>query len=344
MLSDRLDNAALCWSVYRVMTGGGMETELEEMQFFDKYWPGSARKPDSDEQGKEEDAPVSKWPRVTEKGEGKNRETRQGKGRNPQGGHKRQSDYRLSQYSRWGSDWSGRDKDQDGDLRALMLQVQRLLLRHEDCLALIRAEYGFVMFFRIDVACSVIGPLFAAQMKWRETKDKAPETLSKPMRTTLMSCLIKELTQRLTAFRDKSQEENQKELVRMGWIKPVPGDDPCLAYLKWDSTKRAQVIDDSREAMPYSKVMATLAAMETLISIPDTLQRFHPTRPLTAEMSGAVLPFCLQTGMRTDEADRLNNHIRELAGNSCTQLIAMSLRPERAQRSTLAQMIAKHLA
>ena len=47
--------------------------------------------------------------------------------------------------------------------------------------------------------------------------------------------------------------------------------------------------------------------------------------------------------MRTDEADRLNTYLRELSHNACTQLIAMSMRPERAQRSALAQLIAKQL-
>ena len=200
-----------------------------------------------------------------------------------------------------------------------------------------------MLFFRIDVPCSVIQPLFAAQKKWRETKENDPASLSKPMRTTPMTCLIKELTQRLEQFKNPDQEAHRANLSKMGWIKPMPGDDPCWAYLKWDSAKQAQVVDESRDGHPQAKVMSTLAAIDALIAIPDTLQRFHPTRPLAAEMSGTVLPFSLQTGMRTDEVDRLNNYLRELSSNACTQLIAMGMRPERAQRSALAQLIAKQL-
>ena len=212
------------------------------------------------------------------------------------------------------------------------MQVQRLLLRHEDCLSLIRAEYGFVMFFRIDVPCSVIRPLFEAQKLWRQTKETSPEQLTKPMRATLMACLIKELTQRITQFQEPGQETNQQNLAKLGWIKPVSGQDPSWSYLRWDSQKKCLQVDTDRDGLPHAKVLATLAAMDALISIPDTLQRFHPTRPLTAEMSGTVL----MTGMRTKEADTLNNYMRELSNNACAQLLAMNMRPERPQRSALA--------
>ena len=329
------------------MTGGEMETQLEECSFFDKYWPAIAANAASEtleeRKGKDEE-PASKWPRVEqEKGDGRSRDTR-GKGRNHQGGHKR---HHTSQDSR-ASQWDGwhqhqHDRSRDAPSYELMVQIQRLLLRHEDCLSLIKAEYGFVMFFRIDVPCSVIKPLFAAQKQWRDTKASDPTSLSKPMRTTLMACLVKELRQRVEKLQNPDQKDSQSNLVKMGWLKAAQGEDPCWSFLRLDSVKKAQVVDESREGLPHAKVVSTLAAIDALISIPDTLQRFHPTRPLVAEMSGTVLPFCLQTGMRTDEADRLNTYLRELSHNACTQLIAMSMRPERAQRSALAQLIAKQL-
>ena len=208
----------------------------------------------------------------------------------------------------------------------MLANIQRLLLRHEDMLALIRAEYGFVFFFRVDVGCSVIRPLFTAQKEWRDAKSKAPESLTKPMRTVLMSCLVKELSQRVQQLKEPASADHQATLA-LGWTKPVAGDDPKWSYLKWDPEKKTQVVDETKEGLPFAKVVATLAAIESLISIPDTLQRFHPTRPLKEEMSGTVLPFCLQTGMRTDEADRLNNYL-QLSNNACTQLIATSMRPE----------------
>ncbi|CAE7684233.1 unnamed protein product [Symbiodinium necroappetens] len=287
-----------------VMTGAEMETETEEMHFFTKYWPTAAgAPPNAALQADPEEEPPQKWPKLQDKGDGKNKDTRS-KGRNQWGG-KRQHPPKHQQPSSWG--WQGNDRANGEVSYELMMQVQRLLLRHEDCLSLIRAEYGFVMFFRIDVPCSVIRPLFEAQKLWRQTKETSPEQLTKPMRTTLMACLIKELTQRITQFQEPGQ------------------------------------VGTDRDGLPHAKVLATLAAMDALISIPDTLQRFHPTRPLTAEMSGTVLPFCLMTGMRTKEADTLNSYMRELSNNACTQLLAMNMRPERPQRSALAQLIARQL-
>ena len=52
------------------------------------------------------------------------------------------------------------------------------------------------------MGCSVIRPLFTAQKEWRDAKSKAPESLTKPMRTALMSCLVKELSQRVQQLKE----------------------------------------------------------------------------------------------------------------------------------------------
>ena len=284
------------------------------MAFWSKYWPsgmaGSGEAlPKDDEPG-----PASKWAKTADKGDGRARDARdgRGKGRSQHQGNKRQHELQRpsSQQSRW-NDWRPQP---DNDMLA---NIQRLLLRREDMLALIRAEYGFVFFFRVDVGCSVIRPLFTAQKEWRDAKSKAPESLTKPMRTALMSCLVKELSQRVQQLKEPASAEHQATLAQLGWIKPVAGDDPMWSYLKWDPEKKTQVVDETKEGLLFAKVVATLAAIG--------------------------LPFCLQTGMRTDEADRLNNYLRELSNNACTQLIAMSMRPERVQRSALAQYVAKQL-
>ena len=219
------------------MTGSSMETELEEMAFWSKYWPsgmaGSGEAlPKDDEPG-----PASKWAKTADKGDGRARDARdgRGKGRSQHQGNKRQHELQRpsSQQSRW-NDWRPQP---DNDMLA---NIQRLLLRREDMLALIRAEYGFVFFFRVDVGCSVIRPLFTAQKEWRDAKSKAPESLTKPMRTALMSCLVKELSQRVQQLKEPASAEHQATLAQLGWIKPVAGDDPMWSYLKPNRSNKSE--------------------------------------------------------------------------------------------------------
>ena len=67
------------------MTGAEMETETEEMHFCTKCWPTAAgAPPNAALQADPEEEPPQKWPKLQDKGDGKNKDTR-GKGRNQWG-------------------------------------------------------------------------------------------------------------------------------------------------------------------------------------------------------------------------------------------------------------------
>ena len=315
----------------------GDQIEAEEMAFFSQYFPSGTKDPTTDKSLIEETP--SKWQKNRhDKGEGRS-SGGHGKGRT-QGDHKRQGD--------WGSEtswsgWSQAGSTSSHEIQLALQHLQRLILRHEDLLNLIRSEFSFILFFRTSVPCAIIKPLFGAQRAWRTQKESNPESLKSPMRTVLMGCVIKELNARLEALRTETQTDQQKKLNDMGWLQPGANEDPIWSYLKWDAAKQCLIKDDARAGISFSKVMATVAAMQILIAHQDTLQRFHPTRPLTEKMSGPVLAFCLQTGIRTSEAARLHGYLTELSGCACTQLIGLSIRPERPQRSALALKISKQL-
>eukprot|EP00439_Symbiodinium_sp_Y106_P043717 s1538_g5.t1 len=291
------------------------QIEAEEMAFFSQYFPSGTKDPTTDKSLIEETP--SKWQKNRhDKGEGRS-SGGHGKGRT-QGDHKRQGD--------WGSEtswsgWSQAGSTSSHEIQLALQHLQRLILRHEDLLNLIRSEFSFILFFRTSVPCAIIKPLFGAQRAWRTQKESNPESLKSPMRTVLMGCVIKELNARLEALRTKTQADQQKKLKDMGWLQPganedpiwsylkwdaakqclikddaragisfskvmatVANEDPIWSYLKWDAAKQCLIKDDARAGISFSKVMATVAAMQILIAHQDTLQRFHPTRPLTEKM------------------------------------------------------------
>ena len=118
------------------------------------------------------------------------------------------------------------------DVRVLqntIFMLQRLVLRHEDVLAALRPELNFVMFARADVAATVV-PAILEQTVWQEDKAQKPETLDRPMRSCLLSCVFRELGSRVEALMTDNQQ--QTKLVKMGWTGASP---VVWHYLKCDA-------------------------------------------------------------------------------------------------------------
>ena len=52
-------------------------------------------------------------------------------------------------------------------MRHLLLQIQKLILRHEDSLNILKSELAYVLFLRLHIHCSAAGSLYQAQSRWR---------------------------------------------------------------------------------------------------------------------------------------------------------------------------------
>ena len=135
-----------------------------------------------------------------------------------------------SSFGARGSDWgnrggwrgdgrSGQGDSSDRDLRDVyyVLQLmQRLLLRHEDSINLLKVESSFVMHMKLNVPSSVVSMLYAAANSWREVKLAEPTKLDRPMRAALLYCLFMELKTRLEAVAEKP--EDLERMSKLGWI------------------------------------------------------------------------------------------------------------------------------
>ncbi|CAE7308157.1 unnamed protein product [Symbiodinium microadriaticum] len=327
-------------------------TEALEQGFFDHYWPAvSGRGPAPSQQStappsetadgghddRQKKAPRHDW--------GKGQGYGQGYGR--RGGGKRQAaettQWRRSADQEW-DPWASTDKSKKDlekevkQLRDDLFSMQKLLLRHEDFLAGLRAELTWVMFMKLDMKATVVPALFAMQQQWRELKEKSPQQLQQPMRVSLIRALFKELQARLTALPES--EEFQAVLKNLGWYEPETRD---WAYVKWDPANERLVPDPERGAVGFERLAATFEAMQTLTAIPGAVMRFHPSRDLTEKMTGHVLMFSLQLCIHGDASQQIRTHLAMLTGLSVTQLVGMSVRPERPVRSNLANTVQKEI-
>ena len=139
-------------------------------------------------QGHKEDDRGGKW--VRDQGQ-------RGKGRNSGrgGGAYGQADSLAKKKDqRWGYDHDSRSQEKTiADLRRQVQALQKCALRREDSLQILRQEVSFVVFLRMGVDASIVGPLAEARAAWSRQKEENPQSLSKPMRSTMFACWMRTL-------------------------------------------------------------------------------------------------------------------------------------------------------
>ena len=90
----------------------------------------------------------------------------------------------------------------------------RLMLRHEDQLASLRQDRGLIVFVKQDQH-SVLPALYKASTAWHEKKDQNAQSENpSPLKTVLLSCVIRELLQRLQTV--VATEESRNNLRKVG--------------------------------------------------------------------------------------------------------------------------------
>ena len=228
------------------------------------------------------------------------------------------------------------NQDEITDLRNSIASMQRLLLRREDSVSMIQADYSFVAFLRVPGGSSVVPALYAAQRAWRDLRDSDSTKLDKPMRCCLLACLFKELAARVRGL--TNEHENKSSLAKLGWLTE---DHSSWAFLQWSPVEKRMVVAKDKEPVAVDSATALVEKIREMVSEPGLVVRFHPTRPLAETMTGESLTCCLQVSVREPRAMLLYDDLSTLSGLACAQLIGVGLRRDRAGRSALAQAISK---
>ena len=320
----------------------GASDELESFDFLASYAPGG--KVRTEPQGaspSEQDEPLQKWQRRDKGSDGKGRggPPKRDREQGPPARQGNRGSYHGSRgYDSWLNWASPSDIEQ---LRHRVSQLERLVIRHEDALNLMRQEVSFIIHFRVGVDSSLVPSIYRAQLGWRELRKSSPDKLDAPLRNVLMNCVVKEFQKRLQQLEEPTSQETRDGLAKAGYL------DASVTpwrwrYLQWDPTKRVQVVNNMRGHITHLTVKESLATLAEGLKQTDSLTRFHPLRKLTESMAGDSIGFALQFPFQGELARNMYCAVLELCNCAATQLIAAQIRVDRGQRSSLANAIAKH--
>ena len=221
-------------------------------------------------------------------------------------------------------------------LKMMVSQLARLCLRHEGSINMWRAESSFVLFVRTGIPGSLVPSLFAAKTAWQKLKEEKPEQVKRPMRNMLFSCLVKEMTERLTILRPDAKRRESME--KLGWLK---GED--FQRLKWDAKQKKTVQDTETSVISYEDVLAVLQSMMTRCNTVEALLRFHPTRPITEQMQEGTVAFLLQFSLQNDDGLQLYADTSQLCHCGSTMVCGIEIKKESSTRSQLANQISRLL-
>ena len=241
----------------------------------------------------------------------------------------------------WSKEWKGNagsssDNDEIKEMQKAISMMQRLALRHEDSINLLKLEFSFVAHMRLNIPASVVHMLYVAADGWRKLKAQEPHKLDRPMRTSLFVCFFAELKTRIQAL--DSRQADVDKMAELGWL--VKGVPVTWQFLKWDGASQRNVIDTAKPPLTNAEILEHIDILLANAVTTNSLARFHPTRPLADGMQGESIVFLIQVGNLGDACVSIRSSLKALCYNAVLQLVATQLKPDRVARSTLANNIA----
>ncbi|CAE7408977.1 Pol [Symbiodinium sp. KB8] len=215
-------------------------------------------------------------------------------------------------------------------------QMCRLLLRHEEQLALIRQDRGLIVFVKQDQH-SILPALYKASATWNEKKEKAANLeAGLSLKTVLLSCVIRELLSRLQTV--TSTEDGKAKLLAAGWI----NNEGHWLYQRWCAKTKRLIRDEDRTPLTHDNAVRLLTSLRDSLN-GDIIHKFAATQPLykLEEAGHQSATFFLEVSLRGKESDLVHAMLLQLINSSLTHLIGISVKRENGQRCKLAQQVAE---
>ncbi|CAE7564681.1 Pol [Symbiodinium sp. CCMP2592] len=282
------------------------EESVQEMEL--EQFAGSAKRPRSE--GKPEEA------------ERTNKQQGLGKGKgNPKGKYQR------------GSEGQGNRADHRKSellfLQQVVASLCRLILRHEDALALQALDTRFVLF------CSNHDQALPSKL-WKLTSQSLARKEGEAAGQHVIEGDYGTLHDR--GGDPESGRRNGQ----------VPGGDGSesldhrgrqLELSAWDSESKSHKVDASKDPIAHSLILKDLRRLEELLPTPNVLHRLHSLRPLTETSEAPVIAFVMDIGLRAAEAQEAYTILKSLSQCAITQVASFNIRPDKLQRSALANHV-----
>jgi len=338
-------------------------SQAEEPATTDMDTSARDKRTETDAQDLEKEEPPSKWQKATGKGEGSKEQAPEPPAtdrprRSPQRGQASQPSnpkpYNRRDWghtSRYGDHpWWMQDSEHDNkkekELRELMKELVRLVLRQADTIAYLQMDLGFMVFLKTtmqpqmregeaDTASTgqwaIVQNLFQAAEAWHDKKQNDPGSLNATLRTTLMYCLVGTLLERVEALEDKPQDVLRLE--KLGLV-----EEGKFLYLRWNQTTKKHEKSE-QEHMPIAQAKAYLAQIKQNLIFPKVILRFHALRRLTSNMTSDIVPFTLEIHNRCQESQTTYLALERLSFNSVWHLIGGTVRPAKLGRGPLERSV-----
>ena len=204
--------------------------------------------------------------------------------------------------------------------------MSKLILKHEATLPGVR--------FRQDEH-SLLPNLMQVSKEWHDKRAAGDMSLTSPLKTVLMGCLLQELLARLQ--RVASTEQGQDSLRKAKWI----NESGSWNYLKWSQRERRLILDENREPLSHAEATRTLSTLHTQMS-GAIIQHFQSTQPLwrLSEQGHQQATFELEIALRGAAAEETWTLFRSLCGSAVTNLAGFSMKVDDQPRQHLAKELA----
>ena len=165
----------------------------------------------------------------------------------------------------------------------------QLVTRHEDAISILRADKSMLLFMKRQGQESFLPAMYKISQEWKKNKDSGGKVKS-PLRIVLLKCYLSEMTARLEKATKDS--DTRAAVLKAAWAVEASGR-LLWNFQEYDKEKQEELVDPSLKPIPHAKILENLQKIAACIT-PDVVQRFHATRPMASQYTGAVVVFMLE--------------------------------------------------
>ena len=215
---------------------------------------------------------------------------------------------------------SGKGRMSETQLQRMVMNLARLSLRHEDSINVQRQDSGFMMYMSSGES-GIHLSLLKLSEAWKSQRLKNPLSTS-PLRLILFRACVEELLMRLERMQAGADAE-AKAVLQQNIQNGMMDEQSRFVLRRWNAEKQELV---RTQETPIAMTEA-YQAFKTLLPqlVAHVIHRFHSTRPLSEKMSSPVIPFLVEIGNRSTQAQQTYQTLTRFCHCSVTQLIGVSL-------------------
>ncbi|CAL1145226.1 unnamed protein product [Cladocopium goreaui] len=213
----------------------------------------------------------------------------------------------------------------------LMINMAKLVLKHEDTLNTLLQESEFVLHLAPGEG-SLLPLLLMKSQEWH----KGPKTI--PLRHTLAVSMMMVLEERLTKL---ANADTASDLFQACIQQNLITKEKTMPYLRWDASQ-SRLTPSNAPHLPLEQVQRSLTNILRLMGDKEVTLRYHALkRTPDSSPSSQPIPWLWTVSMR--HTPELWNEIANLCYHSIWRLILANLKPQSLQRQPLAQQLGKML-